>query len=91
MNREFAFNKTLEEETKQMSTIADTILRRKQYQEKYNNRLVIDEQDDDPRIHFFNQCLKDQNLCLPILDKIWKKTLCLQNYFLSEGNIRGLA
>ena len=43
MNREFAFNKTLEEETKQMSTIADTILRRKQYQEKYNNRLVIDE------------------------------------------------
>ena len=28
---------------------------------------------------------------LPILDKIWKKTLCLNNYFLSEGNIRGLA
>ena len=28
---------------------------------------------------------------MPILDKIWKKTLCLQNYFLSEGNIRGLA
>ena len=43
MNRDFAFNKTLEEETKQMSMIGDTILRRKKYQEKYNNRLVIDE------------------------------------------------
>ena len=30
-------------------------------------------------------------MTLPILDKIWKKTLCLQNYFLSEGNIKGLA
>ena len=30
-------------------------------------------------------------MALPILDKIWKKTLCLQNYYLSEGNISGLA
>ena len=30
-------------------------------------------------------------MALPILDKIWKKTLCLQNYYLSEGNILGLA
>ena len=27
---------------------------------------------------------------MPILEKIWKKTLCLQNYFLSDGNIKGL-
>lgn len=31
------------------------------------------------------------DVALPILDKIWKKTLCLQNYFLSDGNIGGLA
>ena len=24
------------------------------------------------------------------MDKIWKKTLCLQNYYISEGNIAGL-
>ena len=59
MNKDFAFNKTLEEETKQMSMIADTMIRRKKYQEKYNNRLVIDESDNDPRIQFFNQCIKD--------------------------------
>ena len=30
-------------------------------------------------------------MALPILDKIWKKTLCLQNYFLGQGNTKGLA
>lgn len=28
---------------------------------------------------------------LPILDKIYAKTLCLQDYHLSEGNCQGLA
>ena len=28
---------------------------------------------------------------LPILDKIYKKTLCLNDYLLSDGNCRGLA
>ena len=28
---------------------------------------------------------------LPILDKIYHRTLCLQDYHLSEGNCRGLA
>ena len=31
MQREFAFNKTLDEETKQMSNIADSILRQRDY------------------------------------------------------------
>ena len=28
---------------------------------------------------------------LPILDKIYRKTLCLNDYLLSDGNCRGLA
>ena len=28
---------------------------------------------------------------LPVLDKIYHKTLCLQDYHLSEGNCKGLA
>lgn len=30
-------------------------------------------------------------MVLPILDKIYKKTLCLNDYLLSDGNCRGLA
>ena len=30
-------------------------------------------------------------MVLPILDKIYKKTLCLNDYLLSDGNCQGLA
>ena len=46
---------------------------------------------NDPRIQFYQECKEMNDVALPILDKIWKKTLCLQNYFLSDGNISGLA
>lgn len=49
------------------------------------------EYDLDPRITYFKKCLQEQDLALPILDKISKKTLCLQNYLLTDGNCRGLA
>ena len=35
--------------------------------------------------------MKEQDLALPILDKIYKKTLCLNNYILNDGNCRALA
>ena len=73
-----------------MSFIADTLRGKTDYIKKFKGR-EISKIQDDPRITFFNECNKDHNLNLPILDKIWKKTLCLQNYFLSEGNIKGLA
>ena len=31
------------------------------------------------------------DLVLPILDKIYKKTICLQDYTMSEGHCKGLA
>lgn len=74
-----------------MSSIADNILRKKEYNNMLKNREVGEIKTKDPRIQYFKECQKEQNLTLPILDKIWKKTLCLQNYFLSEGNIKGLA
>ena len=37
------------------------------------------------------RCLETLDLTLPILDKIYSKTLCLQDYHLSDGNCRGLA
>lgn len=36
-------------------------------------------------------CLENLDLSLPILDKIYSKTLCLQDYHLGDGNCRGLA
>ena len=66
-------------------------MEQKEYRQKFKDIQKFYDDDQDPRIQFFNQCAKDRDLALPILDKIWKKTLCLQNYFLSEGNIHGLA
>lgn len=37
------------------------------------------------------RCLEAIDLNLPILDKIYRKTLCLQDYHLSDGNCQGLA
>ena len=90
------FNKCIEEETRAISNIAKTFVRRNDYYKKFGQRdLSIDkhgqEYDLDPRITYFKKCLQEQDLALPILDKIFKKTLCLQNYLLTDGNCRGLA
>lgn len=45
----------------------------------------------DPKIKYMKRCLTNLNMTLPILDKIYAKTLCLQDYHLSDGNCQGLA
>ena len=45
----------------------------------------------DPKIHYFKQCQEDLDLALPILEKIYRKTLMLCEYTLSPGHCRGLA
>ena len=47
--------------------------------------------DKDPRIKYMKKCSENLDRVLPILDKVYMKTLCLQNYLLSEGHCRGLA
>lgn len=37
------------------------------------------------------KCIENTERILPIFDKVTRKTLCLQNYLLNEGHIRGLA
>lgn len=36
-------------------------------------------------------CIENLDRTLPILDKIYNKTLCLQNYLLNDGHCQGLA
>ena len=49
------------------------------------------QKNDDPRILYMKRCLESVELNLPILDKIYRKTIVLQDYHLSEGNCQGLA
>lgn len=37
------------------------------------------------------KCEENTDSILPILDKVVNKTICLQNYLLSEGHVQGLA
>lgn len=45
----------------------------------------------DPRLAYFRQCEADQDLVLPLLQYVDKKTLCLQSYTLSMGHCKALA
>lgn len=81
------FDKSLEEESKTINNIAQELLRKVKYQKiyksndfdratvPYNNRGVLPQ--DDPRIKFFVECRSELDVCLPILDKILRKTIYL--------------
>lgn len=45
----------------------------------------------DPYFQFLRACQLDNNLALPLLSKVRRKTLILQNYTLSIGHCRALA
>ena len=45
----------------------------------------------DPQLTYMKGCLESSERPLPILNKIYCKTLCLQNYLLNEGHCQGLA
>lgn len=41
---------------------------------------MIKAESTDPRIQYFANCQKELEVALPILDKVYRKTLCLQDY-----------
>lgn len=45
---------------------------------------------NDPKFQYLRTCQADDNLCLPVLDKIVNKTLALYSYTLSEGHCKAL-
>ena len=45
----------------------------------------------DPKVEYFLHCKAEVDLCLPILDKVFNKTLYLCDYTLSKGHCIGLA
>ena len=62
--------------------------------EQYKKRKIaeIDENlENDAALKYYKRCLETNTLPLPIFEKIFKKTLCLYDYILSEGQCQGIA
>ena len=58
-----------------------------QYYEKFKKRDMDDDVDNanDPALKYFKKCMEQHDLLLPIFEKIYRKTLCLQDYKLNDG------
>ena len=90
------FNRVLDEETIFIGGLGKKFTDMIEYVKRYAQREIEHERkgrlnNEDPKIHYFNQCKKDLDLALPILEKIFNKTLMLCEYTLSPGHCRGLA
>ena len=56
------------------------------YYEKFKKRdMDEDTKTNDPAMKYFKKCQEEKTLLLPIFEKIYMKTLCLQDYILSDG------
>ena len=60
-----------------------------EYNEK--EKLSLQQDSNDPKIQYYLTCKKKLEIALPILEKVWRKTLCLQDYTLSKGHCEGIA
>ena len=84
---------------KTLRNVAESFTNNIEYQRRMKQRIITDdysqqyqeEPKQDPRILYMKRCLESLQLNLPILDKVYRKTLCLQDYHLSDGNCQGLA
>jgi hypothetical protein len=48
-------------------------------------------EEKDPRVEYFVKCKEQLDSALPILEKVYMKTLCLQDYTLSLGHCQAIA
>lgn len=86
------FQRASTDETSKIQGKADEIVQRIEYYELFKHR-DMDENNNsrDPQLKYFKKCLEQNSLLLPIFEKIYSKTLCLQNYILSDGHCQGIA
>ena len=72
---------------KTLESVAQTFSNNVEHQQRLKQRIIeedprqiksaMDEAETDPRISYTKRCLAAIDLNLPILDKIYRKTLCL--------------
>ena len=76
------FNQCIEEESRLISSMGKKFVDKVNYIKRAGQRDVEHEgkgviNKKDPNIHYFLQCKEDLDLALPILEKVFKKTLVL--------------
>ena len=77
-----------------MQQVAENLEENIKYIEIYRNYHTAGMQHDhqyDPKFAYFIQCARDEELMLPVLQYVHKKTLCLLSYTLSIGHCKALA
>ena len=60
-------------------------------EENHGPEAIEIDAENDPRIKYMKKCLENLDSILPVFDKIFNKTLCLQNYLLNDGHCQGLS
>ena len=79
------FQRASSQDTDTIQVKADEFIQRMNYYQKFKQRDMDEENVDDPALKYFKRCQENNTLLLPIFEKIYRKTLCLQNYILSDG------
>ena len=85
------FQRASNEDATTIQGKADEFIQRMKYYEKFKQREMAEDDSNDPALKYFRKCQEAHDLLLPIFEKIYRKTLCLQDYMLSDGQCQGLA
>ena len=90
------FKSVVAEDTKILSKVSNDFLTRVRKHRQYKQNEVAHVgkgvvKEDSPDVALFMGCQKDHELAIPILERIQDQTLVLQEYNLTEGQVRALA
>jgi hypothetical protein len=50
----------------------------------------LNEQDGDPKVQFFKQCIKENSIAFPIMNKIFQGNLMIRNFKINLGVARAI-
>lgn len=92
VNSDHPFDRLIEEEEIRAQTY-DRLMLDKVKQSMSNKDALLGQNDHlgNPKIQYIKECIQENSLVLPLLDKVRGKTLYLQSYALSKGHCRALA
>ena len=88
------FQRASNEDHTTIQTKAKDFIERMKYYEKLKKRDLGEDDEfiaNDPTMKYFRRCMEKHELLLPIFEKIYRRTLCLQDYKLNDGQCQGIA
>lgn len=91
VNSDQPFERLVKEDTMRVQNY-DTLMLGKVKESENSKQAVFSQREiTSPKLHYLMNCIDQQHIVLPLLDKVRGKTLCLQSYTLSKGHCRALA